>query len=143
MTPLEKIDFVFFYIREKLVVGGNWGYNNIWNHVRDTKELDMNETMFKEIIVKLKNDGFLTEINGNNSQSGYHITFNGLIFQGYVTEELNNQKELHEVRSLRQATVDLQRVLNRLTCWIVIGSIVAAVYYILEILNHFFCIYPK
>lgn len=143
MNSLEKIDFVFFFIREKISVGGYWGYINVWNHVSQTEEADINKTLFKEIINKLKEDSLIIEINEIDGQPTYHVTFKGLIFQGYVTEESNNQKEFEEVRNLRQSTVDLQKGLNRLTFWIVIGALIAAIYYLLEILNHFFCIYPK
>ena len=77
MTPLEKIDFVFFYLKDKIQVGGYWGYHNVWNHVKATSEADINETMFKEIIQKLKDDGYITERQIPDAQPVYNLTFTG------------------------------------------------------------------
>ena len=143
MTPLEKIDFVFFYIREKISVGGNWGYNNIWNHVKQTDEADINETLFKEIIRKLKRDGLLTEVNNPESQLIYHVTFNGLTFDGYTEERKSLDAEKLQLTNIQNRILKLSSKMNCLTAIIAVGTGFAAIYYIFEILNHFFCIYPK
>lgn len=129
MTPLEKIDFVFYYIKDKIQVGGNWGYHNIWNYVNATSEADINETMFKEIIQKLKNDGYITEKQIPDAQPVYNLTFTGSLFDGYNKNQVKIQK--------------LSRQTRFLTVVVSIGTGVAAIYYLLEILNHLFCIYPK
>ncbi len=92
MTPLEQIDFVFFFIRDKIQVGGNWGYNNIWNHVEKTTEAKINKTLFNEIIDKLKEDGLVTEVIQEAAQPTYHVTFKGLIFDGYNKQWSDSQK---------------------------------------------------
>lgn len=135
MTPLQQIDFVFFYLRGKISAGGQWGYQNIYFHVNQIKESGINETLLKEIIVKLKEDGLLTEINNLGSQPTYHVTFEGLIFQGYVKADSEARKESQEVRNLRQATVDLQARMNKLTWWIVFGTIASVVVGILTLLK--------
>lgn len=92
MTSLEQIDFVFFFIRDKIQVGGNWGYNNIWNHVEKTTEAKINKTLFNEIIAKLKEDGLVTEVILEAAQPTYHVTFKGLIFDGYNKQWSDSQK---------------------------------------------------
>ena len=129
MTPLEKIDFVFFYLKDKIQVGGYWGYHNIWNYVRTTTEYDINETMFKEIIQKLKDDGYITERQIPDAHPVYNLTFTGSLFDGYNKNQVKIQK--------------LSRQTRFLTVVVSIGTGVAAIYYLLEILNHFFCLYPK
>ena len=137
MTDLEKIDFVFFYIRDKIKVGGNWGHNNIWTHVEKTPEAEINYTLFTEIINKLKKDGLLIENTPRDSQWTYHVTFEGLIFQGYVNKYSEDQKESQEARNLRQVTVDLQKQMNRLTGWIVFGTLATVVIGILTLLKDY------
>ncbi|MDO9614356.1 MAG: hypothetical protein Q7J86_07490 [Bacteroidota bacterium] len=128
MTPLEKIDFVFFFIKDKLKVGGQWGYNNIWNHIEATKDVEINKTMFDEIIKKLKIDGYIVEAEINGSQLVYNLTFVGLLFDGYNSA----QKEIHKLQKQ-----------NRILSWLLVFLTgVSAIYYIFEILNHYFCIYP-
>src|SRR5690606_28755231 len=107
MTPLEQIDFVFFYIRDKITTGADWGYFNIWTHVQKTPETKINKTLFDEIILKLKEDGLLTEINNLGSQATYHITFKGLTFNGYVSEQQTLQMEKERLRILDDKTLTL------------------------------------
>ncbi len=143
MTPLEQIDFVFFFIRDKIQVGGNWGYNNIWNHVEKTTESNINKTLFNEIINKLKEDELITEVDQKDAQPTYHLTFKGLIFEGYKQQWSDLQKENNEIKSLRKTSNINSLKMTRLTRWVMIGTSIAAIYYLLEILNHWFCIYPK
>jgi len=143
MTPLEQIDFVFFFIRDKIQVGGNWGYNNIWNHVEKTTEAKINKTLFNEIINKLKEDELITEVIQEAAQHTYHVTFKGLIFEGYKQQWSESQRENNELKSLRQTSHINSLKMTRLTWWVMIWTSIAAIYYLLEILNHLFCIYPK
>jgi len=142
VTPLEQIDFVFFYLREKVTSGGHWGYQNIWFHVKGASETGINKTLLDEIIVKLKDDGLITEINNLDSQSTYHVTFKGLTFNGYASEKQSLQAEKERLKILDEKTLKLTSWTTRLTWIIAIGTFVAAIYYLLEILNHWFCIYP-
>jgi len=142
MTPLEQIDFVFFYIRDKIQVGGDWGYNNVWNHVEKTTEANINKTLFNEIINKLKEDELITEDIGG-PQLTYHVTFKGLIFEGYNLQWSNSQREINELKSLRTSSQSNSEKMTKLTNWVMIGTTIAALYYFLEILNHWFCIYSK
>jgi len=143
MTPLEQIDFVFIFIRDKIQVGGNWGYNNIWNHVEKTTEAKINKTLFNEIINKLKEDKLITEVIQEDAQTTYHVTFKGLIFEGYKQQWSDSQRENNELKSLRQTSHINSLKMTRLTRWVMFWTSIAAIYYLLEILNHWFCIYPK
>jgi hypothetical protein len=126
MTPFEKIDFVFFYIKDKIQVGGHWGYNNIWNYVERTPEIGINKIMFDEIIKKLKEDGYITEKNIPEAQPVYNMTFKGLLFNGYNQEYKETQKLQQNVASLSSRTFWL-------TVVIALGTLIAAIYYLIEI----------
>jgi hypothetical protein len=142
MTPLEQIDFVFFYIRDKITTGADWGYFNIWIHVKKTPETGINKTLLDEIIFKLIEDGLLTEINNLGGQKTYHITFKGLTFNGYVSEQSSLQMEKERLKILDEKTLNLTSWTTRLTLIIAFGTAIVAIYYLLEILNHWLCIYP-
>lgn len=143
MIPLDQIDLVFFHIRDKIQTGGNWGYNNIWNFVEQTSEAKINKTLFNEIIKKLKEDELISEIIQEGYQSTYHITFKGLIFEGYKQQWTDSQLEKDELKSLRHASHINSLKMTRLTRWVMIGTSIAAIYYLLEILNHWFCIFKN
>jgi len=121
MKPLEKIDFVFFYIKDKINAGGQWGYNNIWNHVKETKEVEINETMFKEIIKKLLNDGYITETQINEGQNVYNLTFEGQLFDGYLSQAKEISKLSNETR--------------RWSALVTAATVVGGIYALFEILK--------
>ena len=143
MTPLEQIDFVFFHIKSKIQVGASWGYHNVWNYVKMTEEANINETMFKEIIQKLQDDGYLTEKYIEGAQPCYNVTFKGLIFEGYSKEHESLNEEKTWLKNLQVQTLKTSKKLNLVTWIIAVGTFFAALYYILEILNDFFSFYPK
>lgn len=95
--------------------------------------------MFKEIIQKLKDDGYITEKQFPDAQPVYNLTFTGLIFDGY-NQEHQQQKD---IQKLQQTVFSLSQYTFWLTVVIALGTFVAAVCYSLEILNHFFCLYLK
>lgn len=139
MTDLEKIDFVLTFIKIKMEVSAYWGYGIIWTHVEKTTELKINKTLFDEIINKLKEDCYIVD---NETKDACRVTFKGLTFNGYVSEQLSHQEENARLRTLEEKTLKLTIWTTRLTWIIAIGTFVAAIYYLLEILNHWFCIYP-
>lgn len=139
MNPLEKIDFVFLFIKDKINVGGNWGYGHVWSHVEKAEEYEINQTLFKEIISKLKEDGLITEVDNYSTAPTYHVTFKGLVFDGYVAERERLDTEKLRLRDLDYKNQKLSHALNKLTCFIAIGTVVAAIYYLIQIFEYFFC----
>lgn len=116
MTSLEQIDFVLFYIKEKIQYGGSYGFKNIWFHVEKTPETDITTpTLLKEILKRLLDDGFITETTHPEAQNVYHLTFKGVLFQGYKKEAFN------------------KRVKNTLYIVSLVAVIIAGLYYSLEI----------
>lgn len=137
MNPLEKIDAILNFLKDRSDLSASFSKEYIWNlYVSKTPELDINRQVYEEILKKLVEDGYVREENEKNFQSVYHLTMKGLLFEGY----LNNQKENQK---LLQTATSLSNGIFWLTTVIAIGSGAAAVYYIFEILNHFYCIYPK
>lgn len=143
MTPYEQIDFVFFYLKEKIQYGGSYGYQNILNRVIATPEANIKVTLLNEILLRLEQDGFITKSIIPNAQPVYQITFKGLLFDGYTkSHQALNEKERFE-NYVQSQNIKNGKYLNRLTLILAIVTGIAAVYYILEILNHWFCIYPR
>lgn len=152
MTPYQQIDFVFFYIKDKEQFSASFSTEYIWNlYVSKTLEAGINRMIFDEIIKQLVADGYITELPLSDSpQRMYHVTFKGRSFNGYVEQQtilVENQKRLKALESAnllyQSNSVKNSRNLNYLTIILAIGTSIAAAYYILEILNHWICIYPK
>lgn len=143
MTPLEKIDFIFLYLKDKTQYGGSWGYHNIENHVVKTPEADISITLLKEILERLKRDKLITESPLTQDQSVYHLTFDGVLFEGYKKAELNRQKEEERTKFLAEKMVTLSDRMARLTRWIALGTLIMAGYSIFEILKYLICVYLK
>lgn len=122
------------FIKSKMENSAYWGYGLICNHVEKTTELKINKTLFAEIINKLKEDGYIVD---NETKDSCRVTFKGLIFKGYVLTELDNQEEIQKLKNLRQRTVDLQKQMNRLTGWIVFGTLATVVIGILPLLKEY------
>ena len=152
MTPLEQIDFAFFYIKSREQLSASWSAEYMWNlYISKTPESGINRTVFDEIIKQLVNDDYIRELPINDSsQKSYHVTFKGRIFNGYVeyqsslrenNERISGLEE--ENRKFQDATLKNSRYLNRLTLILTIGTGMAALFYLFEILNHWFCIYPR
>lgn len=106
------------------------------------------------ILNKLIEDGYckkylipIVNINTNESVNTEHfeITFKGKIFiqeGGYVGNFQRLESQKIQADEYRTHQMHLQTKLNRLTCWIAVGTVVAAIYYTIEILKYF-CVLPK
>ena len=140
MTPLEKIDFIFLYLKEQTQYGGSWGYQNVENRVLKTPEAEISITLLKEILERLKRDNFITETPVTSGVSVYHLTFEGVLFDGYQKQKLENQKEQERIQSLAEKTVNLSERLTSLTFWIMFGTLTMAAYAIFQTVIYFFCL---
>lgn len=134
---LEKIDFVFEYIKSKKDLDAVFGYVNIRTRVDRTPELGITTQMLNEIIKRLVKDGYIVEQKRPNEQNVYSITFDGLIFEGYVHENASIRKEQERLRTLENHQLELSKRMNFLTSVMAVGTTVAAIYYLIEILKHF------
>jgi hypothetical protein len=95
-----------------------------------------------QVFDKLQKDGYLAFIKGTSKDDpdSYHITFEGQLFEGYLAQYRNKMENSNRIKNLENSTLENAKKLNTLTTWIAIGTIIAAVYYLIEIYNHF---YPK
>lgn len=143
MTPYEKIDFVFFDLKDRIQAGGKWGYHTLWHRVQKSPEKGINKTMFDEIIRKLKADDYITETPTDDGQPVYNITFKGLLFDGYGEEQGEAQRENTRLKFLEDRTLLIAERVKTLTVWITVATVIASLYSLLEILDKLFCIYPK
>lgn len=135
---LKKIDFVLNFFKSKQDLDASFSYTIIENHVKRTSELKITVTMLREILKKLVNDGYITERKQEEGyQSIYHVSFEGLVFEGYVHENEANHKEQERLHTLENRQLALSRRMNALTAIVAVGTIVAAVYYLMEILKSF------
>lgn len=143
MNPYNQIDFVFLFLKERSELSADFSKEYIWNQIKQTTEIKIDKQVFEEILQRLLDDGYVKEILKPETQPTYHLTFNGRIFEGYFyrNESLNEGREW--VKNLQDQTLKNSKWLNRLTWIIAIGTLFSAIYYILETLNHWYCIYPK
>ena len=151
MTPLEQIDSVFFFIKSKEQISARWSTEYIWNlYVKKDSEAAVNKQQFDEIINQLVSDDYIRELPViDSSQKTYHVTFKGRIFNGYIDYQnslTENNKRIvaleEENRKFQKSSLRSSRQLNLLTAILAAGTLLAAVYYILEIVS-WFCIYPR
>ncbi len=100
------------------------------------------------IFIKLIDDGFIRSNTGNViieklNAKFYIISINGLTFLnypgGYVKRQALQDAESIKVAKLQHSQTDLQKTLNALTAIIAVGTLVAAVYYGIEVWKFFSC----
>lgn len=137
MTPLEKLDKILSFFKDRSDLSIDFSKEYIWNlYIKKTPELQINKQIYEEILQKLVEDGYLRETKKEDFQPTYHLTMKGYLFDGYI----NSQSE---IQRLQKTAISLSRRAFWWTVVIALGTLVAAIYYLFEILNHWFYIYPK
>lgn len=137
MTPIEKIDTILIFLKERADLNASFSKEYIWNlYVKKMPELHITRQIFDEILNKLVEDGYVKKELRENSQPTFHLTMSGYLFDGYLSSK-------NEMQKLQQTAIFLSKRTFCMTVVIAVGTGIAAIYYIIEILNHFFCIYPK
>ncbi|MFA6057878.1 MAG: hypothetical protein WC756_06755 [Taibaiella sp.] len=153
MEPLQQIDLVFHFIKK--TIGGSTKSFDIWEEVSGSEKIT-DKDIFDGIINRLIADGLISKTFGTEEGDFYAPTFNGLLFDGYAMERERSEQEKRRTDLLekelsfhRSMNLKFSRSMNRLqkrvVCWTVIlgvGTSIAAVYYLLEILKFFLC-HPK
>ncbi len=142
MDPFNQIDFVFFFLKQRAEFSADFGKENIWNYINRTEEANITRQVFEEILQRLIDDCYIKETLRPETQSTYHLTFNGRIFEGYSKRNEILNEERNWLKNLQVQTLQNTRMLNIISLIIAIGTFFAAIYYILEIANHWICIYP-
>lgn len=142
---LQKLDFVLNYFKNKKEFSATYNYSLIEMYVKRTPEMNITILMLKEILEKLVSDGYLTKTEKSTGLTSYNISFKGLVFEGYVSSYIASQKEKirvnmleEEQRALAYSQKEISQKMNNLTLWVAIGTIIAAIYYLLEIWKFFF-----
>lgn len=142
-NPYLQIDFVFIFLKERSELSAAYGKENIWNHIKATPEKGINRQMFEEILQRLLDDKYIRETITPDTQSTFHLTFNGRLFSGYADEfQLLNEAKMR-INKMQDDNLRISRKVKVLTLWLAIGTSLAAIYYVLEVLNHWICIYPR
>lgn len=152
INPYKQIDFVFSYIKDKEEHSATFSKEYIWNlYVKQSPEMQINRMIYDEIMQKLEDDGYISKksIYGSE-QPSYNVTFKGRIFNGYENDYLSLNEQKARLLALEKKNQEFQILssrnaskLNCLTLILAVGTSIAAIYYIFEILNHWLCIYPK
>ncbi len=139
MTLLEKLDTVLKCL-EKHHSEKHHNLISIQEILdKEQPEVKWGETLF--ILKKLAKDGYIDtrEISIPDSASTeiyYNINFEGRILNeenGYVAK--NNS--LQAISSLQKRQSILNEKLYRLTIWVAVGTVIAAIYYGIEIIKDF------
>ena len=117
-------------------------FNDLVEHLKDDAVFDMD--MLVEIIEKLVSDKYIQELGkvGESYFGYYSLTLEGKCFKikdGYLGQFGRMNAENIRVEKLEHSTRVNRRFLTWLTALIAVGTLVAAVYYALEILKFFQC----
>ena len=140
MTLLEKIDTVLQYLYEHSGENPNFPMLNAALNIKGVEEGEI-----RDILIKLRKEGLIyCEAGGlmdvNYSDYGHYlISFDGKYFweteRGFIPKFTKSDVE----NTRKDAAITYQSeqadTLNRLTGWIAIASGMAAVYYLLQILE--------
>ena len=146
----QKIDHVFFTLRLLYHSGIGVEKEKLWELVTIKPNThDINRILFEGIVNKLLEDGYIQKTTKHsNTHTIYNLTLKGTIFLGYVHQVKKENEEKIKIKELENKTEKLQNDaienanrLNKLTFWLVIGTSIAAIYYIIEIIKSLF--FPK
>jgi hypothetical protein len=133
MTPLEKIDKILNFLKERSDLSASFSKEYIWNlYISKTPELKINRQLYDEILKQLIEDGYIRENKTEDSQPNYHLALKGLIFDSYQNQEL-------EIQKLKSTTQKLTYRNYVLTALIALGTLIAAWYYLTQLWDYYFC----
>jgi len=137
MTTLEKIDSVLNFLKSRQDQSVQFTKEYIWNfYVSKTPELEINSQLYNEIFITLLDNDFIRE---NKQEQGfpstYNVTIKGLSFSGFHQAQLQSDRDKVNLLLLNKRTLMVNLI-------IALGTLIAGLYYILEILDKFFQIYP-
>lgn len=147
ISPLFKLDVVlmFLYINSAYMQS----LDGIVKGIFDKIASDDNEIAI--ILRKLEKDGFVIKhpLKTPYTESGtprvrieyqFTITFDGKIFSkqgGYTLEDIHSREQNTRLEKLELATMANRKLTTGLTVLIAVGTLVAAIYYMIEILDKF------
>ena len=157
MTPIEQIDAVLKLLAEDETLQPYASDGEILAALivkyPESEHLGYGMDTLR-ILNKLVKDGYV-DFKEDNFKSGhilierpnkYFITFDCGLFhqQGGYAEQLRNQNS-HDARmeSLEDSAKANRQWMLWLTVLVALGTTVAASYYLLEILNHWYFVYPR
>lgn len=131
MSPLEKIDSILNFLKNKKELSASFYKEYIWSlYVSKTPELEINRQLYDEIFLKLVEEGYIRELKDTNTSSIFHLALKGLIFNGFQNQEL-------EIIKLKRNNTNLARQMYILTFLIAIGTLIAGYFYILQIWEYY------
>lgn len=137
---LTKIDHVFLKLKEQTNLSASVNYNYIKNLIVDNHpEYNIDALTLSNIIAQLIKDEYLSVQKATNKdeEDMYYVTFQGQLFEGYLAQYRNKMANSNRIKKLEDLTLENAKKLNTLTTWIAIGTIIAAVYYVIEIIKNF------
>ena len=140
MTLLEKIDTVMQFLYE------HSGKNPNFPYIKDgLKDKEIDEGEIRDILIKLKKDGLMYcegggIMNTEYSDYGHYlISFDGKFFWetegGFIKKMSKDASENTRLQTLETSQQIQSGKLTSLTRWIAVATCVAALYYILVIIE--------
>ncbi|NSL88646.1 hypothetical protein ECE50_017530 [Chitinophaga sp. Mgbs1] len=105
LNPYQQIDKIFIFIKEKADEGGSFSREYIWNlFVSKDSELNINKTMYNEMIAKLREDGYIRAAKPvmSTTNEAFHVTFKGRLFTGYEAEYIERQQSQQNIAELQK-----------------------------------------
>lgn len=131
MTPIQKLDSVLDFFARGGFEKGGISLDTLLR-LLDSKmdsALDMDE------LIKITNQLLADHYISENKYNQYQVTYRGIIFndqKGYQGQ----MEKAHEVRALQQSQMETQQKITVLTRWIAVGTSIAALYYLIEIVKN-------
>jgi hypothetical protein len=159
MKTLEVLDAILYYLSNNRIIVEidtieqyiDKNYENLKDEILISKLQNALDKLVEEkyiVITKLPIEDTIKK----SEFEGYYITWEGDFFiqqGGFVGKLLKENSEKERIKELEinqettnKTMLSLNNSLGIMTKWIMIATLVAGVYYALEILNHFINIYP-
>lgn len=143
----EKLDLILTECKHRHSrISSKEVWDNIAFNISGNKNVE--DPFLRSLIIDLKESGYIHEVNYLNSgdymYSNYRATIQGLTFEGFVNRKKNEisnamamQKNQEKQQELEKMNLSLQISNRNLTAILAILSGVAALYYLLQIMEFF------
>jgi len=113
------------------------------------RNIEIKPTIVYPALVKLLKEEYVYNLNGSkqseikNIHDAYVLSFSGLLLiedGGYVKMIEDDVSENKKMKKIETDQYKYSRIVKNLTYWIAVGTLISAVYYLLQIYIYF---YPK
>jgi hypothetical protein len=136
MDILDKLDKVFFWLKNRTDLGAYWTKEYIWTfYIEREKESGINHQQFDEIFERLLQDDLIRKRNVEEAKPTYHLTTNGYEFIGYKNEKERKEALEANDKNYKSSYLESSQGTTKWTKWIAYGTVVLVAVAILTLLK--------